>query len=195
MKKYRSLLFCGVCGLMMAMLLSGCIPMLLVQSKTDPEVEADMEGKWEDGWDSAWYSLDDDWSAKGHRWKVLDAGGEEVCVIEDEESIKAVDDLTSGGNDWKSAEAPEDAKVLYTYVFMQQKTLLAGQDPDAERDYEEIMQFTVCEDSNVLTMVILNDPLPNSVSEMINLEEILTIHAEAPADTVEALRNPQQFTE
>lgn len=192
MKKYSSLLFCCACGLSMTLLLSGCLPAVMVaQSETDTEVEED---KWEDAWDE----LDGDWSAKGHYWQVLDADGEEVCKIDGEEAVGMVDELTKGGGDWKQADSsPEDAKMLYTYVFMQQKTLLAGQDPDAEREYEEVMRFTVYEDSDVLTMVILDgmeDTLPASLSELIDLEDILTVHAEAPVDTVEALRDPQQFT-
>ena len=78
---------------------------------------------------------------------------------------------------------------------MQQKTLLAGQDPNAEREYEEVLRFTVYEGTDVMSMTVLEslgDYLPSSVEDW---EDILTIHAKPPAEIAEALRNPAQFTE
>lgn len=144
--------------------------------------------------ENLWDGLDDDWSAKGHYWKILDSQGEEVCTIDSEEAVQRVDDLIQGDMEWKQASSVEDEIVLYTYVFMQQKTLLAGQDPDTEREYQEVLRFTVYEGTDVMSMTVLDGlegVLPVSI---LNWEDLLTIHAKAPAETAEALRDPAQFT-
>ena len=198
MKKYANLFFRAACALAMVLTLSGCLPAVLVsRSAPDEALEAKVD-EWEDtvrDLEDAWNDLDDDWSAKGHYWQVLDAGGQEVLVINAEEAVQRVDDLVNGGMEWKQASSVEGEKALYTYVFMQQKTLLAGQDPDAEREYEEVLRFTVYEDTDVMSMTVLEslgDYLPSSV---VDWEDLLTIHAKAPAETAEALRDPARFTE
>ena len=185
MKKYTAVLFCAVCALAMTLLLSGCLPaFLMMQSVPDEALEKEMEEKWED-----------DWSAKSHYWQVLDAEGREVCLIKGEEAVQRVDDLVEDDMEWAEVSGVEDAAPLYTYVFMQQKTLLAGQDPETEREYEEVLRFTVYEGTDVMSMTVLKslgDSLPSSV---VDWEDILTIHAKPPAETAEALRDPAQFTQ
>ena len=196
MKKYTPLLFCGI--LAMALLLSGCLPAALMpQSTPDGRLEEKMEALETSLSDleNLWDGLDDDWSAKGHYWKILDSQGEEVCTIDSEEAVQRVDDLIQGDMEWKQASSVEDEIVLYTYVFMQQKTLLAGQDPDTEREYQEVLRFTVYEGTDVMSMTVLDGlegVLPVSI---LNWEDLLTIHAKAPAETAEALRDPAQFTQ
>ena len=154
-----------------------------------------MEAKWEgDSWDV----LDDDGNVKVHYWQVLDAEGEEVCTIDGVNAVEKVDALVEGDMDWEQAESVENKTPLYQYVFMQETTLLAGQDPDSEREYEEVMRFTVYEDTDVMEMTVLeelNEALSDSLVNLIGLEDILTIYAKAPSETVEALRNPTQFSE
>ena len=199
MKKYTAVLFCAVCALAMTLLLSGCLPaFLMMQSVPDEALEKEMEEKWEDAWselDKTWSELDDDWSAKSHYWQVLDAEDREVCLIKGEEAVQRVDDLVEDDMEWAEVSGVEDAAPLYTYVFMQQKTLLAGQDPETEREYEEVLRFTVYEGTDVMSMTVLKslgDSLPSSV---VDWEDILTIHAKPPAETAEALRDPAQFTQ
>lgn len=199
MKKYTALFFCAVCGTAMALLLSGCFPaaLMLRPSEPDEALEAKMDA-WENtvqDLEDAWNGLDDDWSAKSHYWQVLDAGGLEICVIDTEAAVQRVDDLVQDDMEWEQASSAEGDTPLYTYVFMQQKTLLAGQDPNAEREYEEVLRFTVYEGTDVMSMTVLEslgDYLPSSVEDW---EDILTIHAKPPAEIAEALRNPAQFTE
>lgn len=196
MTKYTSLFFCGVCGLAMSLLLCGCVPALLIaRSTTDEDLENEMEDKWED---DSWDVLDDDGNVKVHYWQVLDAEGEEVCTIDGVNAVEKVDALVEGDMDWEQAESVENKTPLYQYVFMQETTLLAGQDPDSEREYEEVMRFTVYEDTDVMEMTVLeelNEALSDSLVNLIGLEDILTIYAKAPSETVEALRNPTQFSE
>ncbi len=196
MKKYTSLFFCGVCGCIMALLLCGCFPAaLFAQSTPDENLEEEMEDNWEDVWSDAWDGLSDDWNAKGHCWQILDAEGAEVCTIDQEEAVQEIDELVEGDMDWERASSVEDKSPLYIYVFMQQKTLLAGQDPESEREYEEVMRFTVYEDTDVMKMTILDSLGEGFPFSMVDLEDVLTIYAKAPTETVEALRDPGQFSE
>lgn len=194
MKKHTALLFCGI--LTMALLLSGCLPAAL--STVDEDLEAKKETAWEDALanlDDAWSGLDDDWSAKSHYWQILDSQGEEIFTIDSEAAVQQVDDLIQGDMEWKPASSVEDETALYTYVFMQQKTLLAGQAEDTEREYQEVLRFTVYEESDVMSMTVLeglNGYLPSTI---LNLEDLLTIHAKAPEDTAAALRDPAQFAQ
>ena len=191
MKKYLAPLLCGICA---AALLSGCLPAVLVSGYA-PEEES---RAWEDaidGLEDRVGSLDDDWSTKSHYWQVLDAQGQEVCVIDAEEAVRRVDDLLDGDTDWKDAGAVEGETALYTYVLMQQKTLLAGQDPEAEREHEEVMRFTVYEDTGVLSVTVLKgleDVLPDTVMDW---EDLLTVHVQVPPETAEALRDPDGLAE
>ena len=195
MKKYTPLLFCGM--LAMALLLSGCLPAALMpQSTPDGRLEEKMEALGDLPLRSgkSLGRLGRRWSAKGHYWKILDGQGEEVYTIDSEEAVQRVDDLIQGDMECKQASSVEDEIALYTYVFMQQKTLLAGQDPDTEREYQEVLRFTVYEGTDVMSMTVLDGlegVLPVSI---LNWEDLLTIHAKAPAETAEALRDPAQFT-
>lgn len=201
MKKYTALFFCAVFGLAAALLLSGCAPvaaLMLRRSEPDGALEAEMEEKWETAardLEETVNSLDDDWSAKSHYWQVLDGEGREVCVIQGEESVQRVDDLVQDDMEWEQASSVDGETPLYIYVFMQQKTLLAGQDPEAEREYEEVLRFTVYEGTDVMSMTVLEGLGSRLPSSVIDWEDILTIHVKPPAEIAEALRDPARFTE
>lgn len=188
MKKHIAPLLCGAAALVL--LLSGCLP----AARSAPGREQEWEDAAEDLQDRL-DGLEDDWSAKSHYWQVLDAAGQEVCVLDAEEAVRQVDDLLDGDTDWEQASSVEGKTALYTYVMMQQKTLLAGQDPDTEREYEEVLRFTVYEDTDVLSMTVLEgleDALPDSLADWTDL---LTFHLRAPAETAEALRDPARLAE
>lgn len=193
MKKHTALLLCGVSA--MALLLSGCLPAVLV-TRSAPDGDQEIADQWEDAardLEDHINSLDDDWSAKSHYWQVLDAEGQEVRIIDAEEAVRQVDDLVQGDMEWERASDAEDGTVLYTYVFMQQKTLLAGQDPDAEREHEEVLRLTVCQDTDILSITVLEGLDGRFPSSLVDLEDLLTFHVQAPAETAEALRDPAQF--
>ena len=109
--------------------------------------------------------LDSDWGTKNHRWQILDDQGKE-----------------------EEAETP-----LYTYVFWQEKTLLAGQDPKEEREYEEVIRFMIPAEGNTVTMLVLAGLENVQVPEYIDLEDLLTFRSGAPEETLEALRDPWRF--
>ncbi len=209
MKKYVSLLFCGVCALSISLLLCGCFPAVLIaQSAADEDLEdledlEESEDPWEDALEDALDSFNgditnEDGSLKLHYWQVLDADGKTICTIDRVEGVRKVDELTQGDMGWKRADSVENKTPLFTYVYMQQKTVQTGQDPDEESEYEEVMRYTVFEDTDVLQMIILDnlsDELPASLVDLAGLEDLLTIYAKAPSETVEALRDPDQFAE
>ena len=65
---------------------------------------------------------------------------------------------------------------------------LAGQDPEAEREYENLARFTVSASEDVVTMKILED-LPSFMG--VDLGEFLTFSISVPAETAEALAQGQ----
>ena len=84
---------------------------------------------------------------------------------------------------------------LYTYVYWQEATLHAGEDPDAEREYLEVFRTQVRSDSNEVTTEVLSDTL-EGVGDWIGVEGLdglLTFTAEVSQETADALRDPARF--
>lgn len=175
-------------------LLAGCMSIVTTVPKDEGPQEAGDEAEGLDAaWDGLFDSLEDDYSAKAHRWQILDAQGEELYTVSDEEGVAAVDALLQGEG-WGLADG-EPGQALYTYVFWQQKTLLAGQDPEAEREYEALIRFTVPVEGNEVTLEILPESLEGMEIAGLDLGELLTVRSSVPAETAEALRNPFQWSE
>lgn len=129
---------------------------------------------------------------KDHYWKILDLTDPEAVTeagsVTDPEQVRALDDLLSE-DDWDRTDA-DPGDPAYSYVYCQQETLKAGQDP-GDREYEELLRFTVSAEKDVVTLVILEDSLP-SLPDM-DLGDVLTFSMDVPAETAEALRNPARF--
>ena len=131
---------------------------------------------------------------KDHYWKILDVSDEEAAIVEvgtvtDPEQVRAIDDLLNDDGhqeDWLTGDPGGPA---YSYVYCQQETLKAGQ-AEEDREYEELVRFTVSAEKDVVTMVILED-LPSLLN--VDLGYFLTFTITVPAETAEALRNPAQF--
>lgn len=179
-------------------LLAGCMAV----SPGDEEFQEDwdesmeeLEDDWSDALDrfqDAWGHRDENGAEKDHYWKIADVSDEEAAIVEvgtvtDPEQVKALDDLLS--DDGRLTEDPGDP--AYSYVYCQQETLKAGQ-KEENREYEELMRFTVSASKDVVTMVILED-LPSLLN--VDLGDLLTFTMAVPAETAEALRNPGQFLE
>lgn len=129
---------------------------------------------------------------KNHNYKILDSQGAELYTVTDEAQVEALDDLLSDpGEDADLEEAPED-EVACVYIFRQEKTLLAGQDPETPRDYEELIRFTVYQNQDMITMRVL-EGLGDGKAAGLSLEDLLTFTVSVPAETMEALRDPAQF--
>ena len=192
--------FAILCALSM-FLLAGCS----VTSPTDEEFQRDWADSmeeaaedwaqdWEDAFNEAaraWSTQDEDGVEKDHYWKVLDSEGQEAGTVTDPEQVKTIDDLLSddGHRGDRLTEDPGDP--AYSYVYCQQETLKAGQKPE-DREYQELVRFTVAESEDVVTLVILED-LPSLLN--VDLGDILTFTVDVPAETAEALRDPSQFLE
>lgn len=204
-------------------LLSGCMSAAVVASPGDEEfqnawdettdkTQRDLADGIADGMESAieaWAAeWAKDWEVRGediserfssidtkeHRWKVLDANGKEISTVTDKEKVKVkeLDDVLCRDDIWESLEE-SSGDPAYTYVYSQEKTLLAGQDPDAEREYEDLLAFTVSASEDVVTLRILGGLGELSLLPGVELEDVLTFPVSVPADTAEALRNPMSL--
>ena len=116
--------------------------------------------------------------------------------------------LTACGGEQAAADTAEEAvkdhyyqildaagKDLYTYVYWQETTLHAGEDPDTEREYLEVFRTQVRQGSNAVTTEVLSDTL-EGVGSFVGVEGLgglLTFTAEVPRETADALRDPAQF--
>ena len=197
----------NLCALVMSLsLLSGC----MVTSPKDEEFQKDWADSmeeaaedWAQDWEAAvdeavrsWSTQDENGVEKDHYWKILDVSDEEAAIVEvgtvtDPEQVKALDDLLSddGSQGDRLTEDPGDP--AYSYVYCQRETLKAGQ-KEEDREYEELVRFTVSAEKDVVTLVILED-LPSLLN--VDLGDLLTFTMAVPAETAEALRNPGQFLE
>lgn len=176
--------------LSLALLLTACGPAI-----TDP---ADKD--FQDAWDEAWSDIEKNWGenapdmSKQHYYQVLDGQGEELYTITGETRTAALDDLLGNDGDHME-EAPADGEeIACIYVYWQEKTLLAGQDPETEREYEELIRFTVYQNQDLMTVQILSG-LDGKELMGVNLEDLLTFTVSLSAETAKTLRDPAQFTE
>lgn len=169
---------------------------------------------------------------KKHIWKILDDQKQEIGQITDANTIEKLDQLLNCDEDYdenqwsrsagEASEQPDDP--LYTYVYCQQRTLFAGESPDTEREYEELIRFTISASENIITEQIddqslkdaanhlpegLSESLPEGLPEdlskilseslsgisQMDLSELLKISIIIPEDDAAALREPSQFLE
>lgn len=197
--------FANLCALALSVsLLSGCMPAVVVTSPKDEGFQREFQESWnesmedlEDDWNDAWNDWSDAWDhrdedgvEKDHYWKILDAEGEETGTLTEEEQTKLLEDLLSDDGHWAQMSG-DPGDPACSYVYCQQETLKAGQKPE-DREYEELIRFTVSAEEDAVTMEILAD-LPSLLN--VDLGDVLTFTMAVPAETAEALRNPDQFLE
>lgn len=194
-----------LCALVLSVaLLSGCMTPEIT-SPNDERFQAQFKHDWKQSMDEAvedwaedweasfeeaakaWDSLDED--GKDHYWKVLDAEGQEAGTITEKEQVEAIDDLLGDDGDVEDRLVEDPGDPAYSYVYCQRETPKAGQ-KEEEREYQELVRFTVSESKDVVTLAILED-LPTLLN--VDLGDILTFHMAVPAGTAEALRDPGQF--
>ena len=185
--------------------LTGCMPGITVTSPKDEafqkdwadsmeEIAEDWAQDWEDEAEraaKAWSTQDENGVEKDHYWKILDSEGWETGTVTDGEQVKTLDDLLSDDDGWGVPTAEDPGQPSYSYIYCQQETPKAGQDP-ADRDYEELVRFTVSADADIVTLVILED-LPSLLG--VDVGDFLTFTVAVPAETAEALRDPARFTD
>lgn len=203
--------FSFACALALSLsLLAGCMPGVVITSPSDEEFQKDWADSmeeaaedWAQDWEAAfeeaaksWSDRDENGVEKDHYWKILDVSDQEAAMVEvgtvtDPEQVRAIDDLLNDDGHQKDRLTEDPGDPAYSYVYCQQETLKAGQKPE-DREYEELIRFTVSAEEDVVTMVILED-LPALLN--VDLGDVLTFTVAVPAETAEALRNPGQFLE
>ena len=156
------------------------------------EAAEDWAADFEDAFDEAakaWSAQDENGAEKDHYWKVLDAEDNELGTVTDPKQVGAIDDLLNDDGNVGDRLAEDPGDPAYSYIYCQQETLKAGQEPE-DREYEDLMRFTVSESEDVVTVTILED-LPSVLG--VDLGDLLTFTFDVPAETAEALRDPGQF--
>ena len=132
---------------------------------------------------------------KDHYYQILDADGQELYTITDDTAVAEIDALINEAGGENADHGSAEGDPLYTYVYWQETTLHAGEDPDAEREYLEVFRTQVRSDSNAVTTEVLSDTL-EGMGDAINIEGLgglLTFSAEVSQETADALRDPGQF--
>ena len=134
-------------------------------------------------------------AGKDHYYQILDADGRELYTVTDDTAVAELDARINEVGGENAAHGGAEGDPLYTYVYWQETTLHAGEDPAAEREYLEVFRTQVRADSNAVTTEVLSDTL-EGVGGWIGVEGLdglLTFTAEVPKETADALRDPAQF--
>lgn len=182
--------------------------LLLTLSGCGPHGVSPADDDFQDAWDEAWDQIRTAWTdgrdsgghteEKRHCYQILDGDGALLYTISDEAAVDAVDSVLSAvetGLETPLEHGEEGGEAAYIYCYCQEKTLLAGEDPDEERDYEELVRFTVCRDRDLVTLKILGGTEELNLLSGAGLEDLLTFTFPVSAETAEALRDPARFAE
>lgn len=182
-------------------LLAGCAVTPLEDEEFQKDWADSMEEAaqdWAQDWEAAvddavrsWSTRDENGAEKDHYWKILDSEGRETGTVADEELVKVLDDLLSDDSSQEGRLTEDPGDGAYSYVYCQQETRKAGQ-KEEDREYEELMRFTVSASEDTVTMEILEN-LPSLLN--VDLGDLLTFTMAVPAETAEALRDPGRFLE
>lgn len=137
---------------------------------------------------------------KDHWYEVLDSAGAVLYTVRDGELADTLDGLLGEPlEDTECSGTAGDVKPLYTYVYCQEKTPLAGEDPDQERDYEELMRVLVPAEGETVAIQVLPgvEDLggPDWLIGAVDLESLLASAVTVSPETAEALRDPGRFAE
>ena len=96
-------------------------------------------------------------------------------TIEEQETVDKLLDTSS----WETLESVSDDLIPeYIWLVYQEKTLLAGQDPSEEREYELIETIITFQDSPYIKQIISSTVIKN----MIIPEDVLTLYYSMPDD-------------
>ncbi len=93
----------------------------------------------------------------------------EVYSAQDDTLVTTIDDQNTtnqilDSSDWEEAEQlPDDLNPEYKMLVYQEKTLLYGQDPDEEREYELIETLITYQDSPYTEEIISSDVIHNMI--------------------------------
>lgn len=113
----------------------------------------------------------------------------EIYSVQDETLLKTIDDQDTVNNlletnNWKQTEAVSDNLVPeYKLLIYQEETLLLGQDPDEERDYELIETIITFQNSPYIKDVISSEVIKGAIIP----ENIMTFYYIMSDDAKEEL--------
>ena len=96
-------------------------------------------------------------AVKDHYYQILDAAGKELYTVTDSGAVAEIDALINKAGGENADHGNAEGDPLYTYVYWQETTLHAGEDPDAEREYLEVFRTQVRQGSNAVTTEVLSD--------------------------------------
>ena len=82
-------------------------------------------------------------AVKDHYYQILDAAGKELYTVTDSGAVAEIDALINKAGGENADHGNAEGDPLYTYVYWQETTLHAGEDPDAEREYLEVFRNQV----------------------------------------------------
>lgn len=181
-------------GLLLVLLLSLALSACQGAGKGAKEAERDIREDLADAAGEAKESLQS-WRSsagfdgeKAHQWRIYDGEGTLLYTVAGETEVAKIDELLSDdGGEWLQEDDP--GQGAYTYAYWQEKTLLAGQDSQEEREYEELVRFTVAESSDTVTLQIMAGA-ENLNLFGVNVGDLLTFRETVSQETAEALRNP-----
>lgn len=140
-------------------------------------------------------------AAKDHYYEVLDSTGAALFTVEDGELAETLDGLLgTPAEDMDTTGPAGDTEPLYTYAYWQEKTLLAGEAPDAEREYEELMRILVPAEGEEIVVQVFPDAaalegLNQLTKDTVDIESLLSAVVTVSPETAELLRNPGQLME
>ena len=110
-------------------------------------------------------------------WIEIYSAQDDVLLqtIEEQETVNKLLDTSS----WETLESVSDDLIPeYIWLVYQEKTLLAGQDPSEEREYELIETIITFQDSPYIKQIISSTVIKN----MIIPEDVLTFYYSMPDD-------------
>lgn len=124
---------------------------------------------------------DDDLKKKS-RIEIYSMQDDLLSIIDEQDTVNNL----LNNDDWSEVnELPDNLTPEYKLLVHQEKTLLAGQDPNEERDYELIETIILFQDSAYAAEVISSDVVKN----MIIPSDVLTFYYELPDSTIEKIKN------
>lgn len=136
---------------------------------------------------------------KDHYYEVLDSAGAVLYTVKDGELAETLDSLLgTSSEDMDAAGDAGDVEPLYTYAYWQERTLLAGEDPEAEREYQELIRVLVPAEGEELVIQVFPDTaalegLNQLTRDTVDIASLLSSVVTVSPETAEMLRDPGRY--
>lgn len=136
---------------------------------------------------------------KDHYYEVLDSAGAVLYTVKDGELAETLDSLLgTSSEDMDAAGDAGDVEPLYTYAYWQERTLLAGKDPEAEREYQELIRVLVPAEGEELVIQVFPDTaalegLNQLTRDTVDIASLLSSVVTVSPETAEMLRDPGRY--